>query len=61
MRAFADAICLRAGVHEDNLWGDVNGVNLVPWPVLELRATWNRFRILGDHDVPPALAQHHSV
>ena len=48
-----------AGVHEDNLWGDINAVNLVPWPVLELRATWNRFRILGDRDTPFALAQHH--
>jgi hypothetical protein len=39
----------RAGVHQDDLWGDINAVNGVPWPVLALGANWNRFRILGDH------------
>jgi hypothetical protein len=52
---------VRTGDHEDNLWGDINAVNSVPWPVLDVQATWNRFRILGDHDMPLALVQHHDV
>ena len=36
-----------AGVHANQLWGDVNMVNGVPWPVMSVNATHHRFRILN--------------
>jgi hypothetical protein len=35
------------GVHKDQLWGDINVVNGVPWPVLDIKSTWHRFRVLN--------------
>ncbi|EFJ51493.1 hypothetical protein VOLCADRAFT_87571 [Volvox carteri f. nagariensis] len=34
----------RSGPHRDNLYGDVNLVNGVPWPVMTIRPRWHRFR-----------------
>ena len=38
---------LSAGVHHDQLWGDLNLVNGQPWPFLDITASWQRFRILN--------------
>ena len=35
------------GVHKDQLWGDINVVNGVPWPVMDIKSTWHRFRVLN--------------
>ncbi len=35
------------GVHRDDHYGDVNLVSGVPWPVVEVKATWARFRLLN--------------
>jgi len=35
------------GVHEKSLYGDVNVVNGVPFPVMSLQPKWNRFRIVN--------------
>jgi hypothetical protein len=35
------------GVHHDQLWGDINLINGMPWPYLDVKAVWNRFRILN--------------
>jgi hypothetical protein len=51
LRVLCQGGCTCAGVHQDNLWGDINAVNAVPWPFLGLNANWNRFRILGDRDM----------
>jgi hypothetical protein len=42
-----DAVCGLTGVHKDQLWGDINVVNGVPWPVLDIKSTWHRFRVLN--------------
>ena len=34
-------------MHKDQLWGDINVVNGVPWPVLDIKSTWHRFRVLN--------------
>jgi FtsP/CotA-like multicopper oxidase with cupredoxin domain len=39
--------CRSAGVHHDQLWGDINLVNGQPWPFLDISASWQRFRILN--------------
>ena len=31
--------------HEDNLFGDINMVNGVPWPVMSVKAKYHRFRV----------------
>ncbi|KAG2425551.1 hypothetical protein HXX76_013595 [Chlamydomonas incerta] len=36
----------RAGPHRNNLYGDINFVNGVPWPVATMEPRWNRFRWL---------------
>lgn len=40
---FADIL----GVHEDNLYGDINMVSGIPFPVMNIEPRWNRFRILN--------------
>ena len=40
-------LCLSAGVHHDQLWGDLNLINGQPWPFLDITASWQRFRILN--------------
>ena len=36
-----------AGVHTDQLWGDINLINGQPWPYLNVTASWQRFRVLN--------------
>ena len=40
---FADPL----GVHLNSLYGDVNLVNGIPFPVMSLEPKWNRFRVLN--------------
>ena len=40
---FADIL----GVHEDNLYGDINLVSGIPFPVMNIEPRWNRFRLLN--------------
>jgi FtsP/CotA-like multicopper oxidase with cupredoxin domain len=35
------------GVHEDDLYGDINMVSGIPFPVMNIEPKWNRFRILN--------------
>ncbi|GLC63932.1 hypothetical protein PLESTF_000100100 [Pleodorina starrii] len=37
----------RSGPHRDNLYGDVNFVNGIPWPVITFEPRWQRFRWLN--------------
>ncbi|KAG2440722.1 hypothetical protein HXX76_003579 [Chlamydomonas incerta] len=37
----------RAGPHRNNLYGDINFVNGIPWPVATMEPRWTRFRWLG--------------
>ena len=39
--------------HSNNLYGDVNLVSGVPWPVLEVVPGWHRFRLLNSGPVRP--------
>ena len=39
--------CWSAGVHHNQLWGDINLINGQPWPYLNVTASWQRFRILN--------------
>ena len=39
--------CWFAGVHHNQLWGDINLINGQPWPYLNVTASWQRFRILN--------------
>ena len=34
-----------AAEHQDNLFGDINMVNGVPWPVMTVQAKYHRFRV----------------
>ncbi|KAG2441979.1 hypothetical protein HYH02_009772 [Chlamydomonas schloesseri] len=36
----------RAGPHRNNLYGDINFVNGIPWPVATMEPRWQRFRWL---------------
>jgi FtsP/CotA-like multicopper oxidase with cupredoxin domain len=45
------------GVHKDQLWGDINVVNGVPWPVLDITSTWHRFRVLNASPSRPWILQ----
>jgi hypothetical protein len=36
---------LHADEHADNLFGDINMVNGVPWPVMSVTAKYHRFRV----------------
>ena len=36
-----------AGVHQNQLWGDINLINGSPWPYVNMSAGWNRFRFLN--------------
>ncbi|KAG2440741.1 hypothetical protein HXX76_003598 [Chlamydomonas incerta] len=36
----------RAGPHRNNLYGDINFVNGIPWPVATMEPRWTRFRWL---------------
>jgi FtsP/CotA-like multicopper oxidase with cupredoxin domain len=52
---------LPAGVHHDQLWGDLNLVNGQPWPFLDVTASWQRFRFLNaDISRPRVLMVHFS-
>ena len=45
------------GVHANQLWGDINVVNGVPWPVLDIKSTWHRFRVLNASPSRPWILQ----
>lgn len=38
-------LILDAEEHQDNLFGDINMVNGVPWPVMTIQAKYHRFRV----------------
>jgi hypothetical protein len=40
-------LLLYAGVHQNQLWGDINLINGSPWPYVNMAAGWNRFRFLN--------------
>jgi FtsP/CotA-like multicopper oxidase with cupredoxin domain len=48
---------LVTGAHKDQLWGDINVVNGVPWPVLDIKSTWHRFRVLNASPSRPWILQ----
>ena len=38
-------LIMAAAEHQDNLFGDINMVNGVPWPVMTIQAKYHRFRV----------------
>jgi FtsP/CotA-like multicopper oxidase with cupredoxin domain len=47
----------RLDEHEDNLFGDINMVNGVPWPVMSVKAKHHRFRVLNSAPSRPYIIQ----
>jgi spore coat protein A, manganese oxidase len=43
------------GVHHNNLYGDINLVNGIPWPVMHLQPKWYHFRLLNGGPTRPFL------
>jgi FtsP/CotA-like multicopper oxidase with cupredoxin domain len=49
------------GAHANQLWGDINVVNGVPWPVMDIQSTWHRFRVLNASPSRPWILQVDAV
>jgi hypothetical protein len=48
---------ISAAEHQDNLFGDINMVNGIPWPVMTIQAKYHRFRVRSS---VPSCIQHQS-